>query len=108
MPQLPTFGYMIVFQDNMSDNYTMGIPEHGTIEQVVYTSYEGAKAALFECVKNFDTFIPVAYGKAFPYEAVTFDKMLEEETFAPYGWAVTEVEDEKFRIGVGLFKVRIN
>lgn len=99
---------MIVLQDNMSDNYTMGIPDQENIEQVLYTSYEGAKAALIECIKNFETFIPVAYGKAFPYEAVTFDKMLETESFALYGWVVTEVEEEKFRIGVGLYKVRIN
>jgi len=104
----PTLGYMIVLQDNMSDNYTMGIPEQNNIEQVVYTSYEGAKAALIECVKKFDTFILVAYGKAFPYENLTFEKILEEESFAPYGWAVTEYEEEKYRIGVGLFKVRIN
>ena len=105
---MPTFGYMIVLQDNMSDNYKMGIPEDNNIEQVVYTSYEGAKAALTESIKNFDTFIPVAYGRAFPYESITFEKLLETESFAPYGWVVTEYEQEKYRIGVGLFKVRIN
>jgi hypothetical protein len=101
------FGYMIVLQDNMSDNYTMGIPEADNIPQVLYTSYEDAKTALNECVKKFDTFIPVAYGKAFPYEAVTFDKMLETESFAPYGWAVTTYEDQVYRVGLGLFKVQI-
>jgi len=105
---MPTFGYMIVLQDNMSDNYAMGIPPDNIIEQVVYTSYKDAKAAIDECSKKFEAFIPVAYGKAFPYEGVSFEKMLETESFAPYGWAVTEFEGEKYRIGVGLFKMLIN
>jgi hypothetical protein len=105
---MPTFGYMIVIQDNMSDNCKWGVPDWDSIEQVVHTSYEGAKAALNECVKNFETFIPVAYGKAFPYEAATFEKLLETDFFAPYGWVVRELDDDQYRIAVGLFKVRIN
>jgi hypothetical protein len=104
---MPTFGYMIVLQDNMSNNYSLGIPEKGNIEQVVYTSYKEAKAAIEECAKEFETFIPVAYGKAFPYEESTFETTLEEDSFAPYGWAVMESDDEKYRVGVGLFKIRI-
>ncbi len=86
----------------------MGIPEKGPIEQVVYTSYKEAKAAIEACAKEFETFIPVAYGKAFPYEAANFEKMLETESFAPYGWAVMESDGEQYRVGVGLFRVRIN
>jgi hypothetical protein len=105
---MPTVAYMIVLQDNISDNYTMGIPEDENIPQVVYTTYEGAKAALNEVVKKFDKFIPVAYGKAFPYEALTFDMMLETESFAPYGWSVTQFDGEPYRVCVGLCKMRLS
>ena len=58
--------------------------------------------------KNFETFIPVAYGKAFPYDTQTFEKLLETDLFAPYGWVVRELDDEQYRIAVGLYKMRIN
>jgi hypothetical protein len=105
---MPTFGFMIVLQDNMSNNYSLGIPDKGHIEQVVYTSYKEAKAAIEACAKEFNTFIPVAYGRAFPYEALTFEGLLETESFAPYGWAVMESDEETYRVAVGLFRVRIN
>lgn len=99
---------MIVLQDNMSNNFSLGIPEKGNIEQVVYTSYKEAKATIESYAQEFETFIPVAYGKAFPYEAVTFETMLETDSFAPYGWAVMESDEEKYRVAVGLCKLRIN
>jgi hypothetical protein len=91
--------YMIVVQDNASEHYSFGVHSN-----VVYASYEEAKTALQNAAGNFDSFLPVAYGKAFPYESTSFDEMLKDG-FAPYGWGVIQTDGEVYRICIGLMKV---
>jgi len=98
-----SYGYMVVINDNASDNYTYGVAD-----QMIYTSYEAAKAALATAAEQYDTFLPVAYGSAFPYDNVTFDEEMETKSFAPLGWGVVEVEGDSFRVCLGLLRLQIN
>jgi len=101
-----SYGYIVVINDNASDNYTYGVAELG--DQVIYTSYEEAKAALAKAAEKYESFLPVAYGSAFPYDNVTFDEEIEKKSFAPLGWGVIEVEGDSFRVCVGLLRLQIN
>jgi hypothetical protein len=101
-----SYGYIVVINDNASDNYTYGLAELG--EKVIYTSYEAAKTALVEASDTYETFLHVAYGSAFPYDNVTFDEELEAKSFAPLGWGVVEVEGDTFRVCLGLLRLQIN
>lgn len=101
-----SYGYIVVVNDNASDNYTYGISEIG--DQVIYTSYEAAKKALAAAGEKYDTFLPVAYGSAFPYDNITFDEQIETKSFAPLGWGVVEVEGDSFRVCIGLLRLQIN
>ena len=100
-----TYGYILVIQDNASDSYNYGVAE--TKEQVIFTSYEAAKTALKEAAANFDSFLPVAYGSAFPYDSVTFDEEIEANGFAPLGWGLVDTGDDSMRICVGLLRMTI-
>lgn len=102
------YGYLIVIQDNASDNYTYGIPDDTDTPQVIFTSYEDAKVVLQEAAEKFDEFLPVAYGKAYPYDTVTFEEELDTKDFAPFGWGIVSTEDDKVRICVGLLRMEIN
>jgi hypothetical protein len=100
-----SYGYIVVINDNASDNYTYGVSELG--DQIIYTSYEAAKEALAAAAENYENFLPVAYGSAFPYDNVTFDEEIEAKSFAPIGWGVVEVEGDFFRVCVGLLRLQI-
>ena len=102
----PRFGYMVVVQDNASDNYTNGIPAAEDTEQVVYTSIEEAKTALMKMGENFEEIHLVAYGSAYPYDNTTFNAELEKG-FAPYGWGLVASEDGQIRICIGLLRILI-
>jgi len=99
------YGYILVIQDNASDSYTYGVAE--TDEQVIFTSYEAAKVALNQAAAKFDSFLPVAYGSAFPYDGVTFDKEIEANDFAPLGWGIVDTGDDTIRICVGLLRLTL-
>lgn len=94
--------YMIVLMDNSSDNYNYGVFENDQQPQTVYSSIDDAKAAMATIAKDFDEFMPTAYGKAFPYEATTFEQELSKKLFAPLGWGVLRSEDGVQRVCLGL------
>ena len=98
-------GYIVVIQDNASDHYSYGIPDGKNMKSTIYTSYDVAKAAIQTVSENFDEFLPVAYGKAFPYDSVTFDQELERNSYAPLGWGVINMDGEILRIGIGLLRM---
>ena len=102
------YGYLIVVKDNASENYTYGIPEAVDTPQVIFTSYEDAKVALQTAAEAFEEFLPVAYGKAYPYDAVSFDQELDAKSFAPLGWGIIRTDDGNFRICVGLLRMSLN
>jgi hypothetical protein len=95
--------YQIVLADNASDVYTFGVPNSSDTPQVVYRSLPAAQAAIQEFSRKFETFIPVAYGEAYPYEGTTFEEYLQKKGAAPYGWAVIPEEDEERPVRVGVF-----
>jgi hypothetical protein len=103
-----TYGYLIVVKDNASENYSYGIPEPADTPQVIFTSYEDAKVALQTAADGFEEFLPVAYGKAFPYDNITFDDEVEANSFAPFGWGIIRTEDGTLRVCVGLLRMSIN
>jgi hypothetical protein len=102
------YGYLVVIQDNASDNYSYGIPDDTDAPKVIFTSYEDAKVALESAAENFNEFLPVAYGKAYPYDTVTFEEELEAKDFAPFGWGIVETEDSTVRICIGLLRMEVN
>ena len=102
------YGYLVVVQDNASQNYSYGIPDGKDSEQVIFTSYENAKVAVQETADNFNEFLPVAYGKAYPYDSITFEQELDAKNFAPFGWGTVETEEDSFRICIGLLRVVLN
>jgi hypothetical protein len=103
----PSYCYLIAIKDNASDNYSYGIPDEVDAPQVVFTSLEEAKTAVQVVASKFESFIPVAYGVAFPYDSFTFEQLLQKEGFAPYGWGVIETEEESYRLCVGLVRMSL-
>ena len=103
-----TYCYLVVIQDNASENYTYGIPEEDDASQVIFSSYEDAKLALQAAADNFNEFLPVAYSKAYPYDSVTFDEELDTKGFAPFGWGIVSTEDTTARICIGLLRMSLN
>lgn len=99
---MPPTIYMIVLMDNASDNYNYGVFENEDLPHHVYSSVDTAKAAVAAIAKDFDEFMPTAYGKAFPYEATTFEQELSKKLFAPWGWGVLHSEDGVQRICIGV------
>ena len=93
--------YMIVVKE--TDEYV--IPSMPEIPTVLYTSYLDAKRALLDIVGKFDSFTPVAYGAAYPYEHTTFEKEITNAKFALLGWISIGEEDDRTRVPVGLLKV---
>ena len=102
-------GYMVVIHDSTSDSYSFAIPDEADIPQVVYSSLEEAKTAVKEASENFEEFLTVAYGQAYPYDSVTFDQQIKKASFAPYGWGIVHVEDgSTVRICMGLLRITIH
>jgi len=104
-----TTRYMIVIMDNASDSYSYGVYQDEDGKAKVFSSLDNAKKELESMAENYDEFLPTAYGKAFPYDTVTFEIQLENEGFAPWGWGwVTEDdEDEVQKICIGLLKFSV-
>jgi dTDP-D-glucose 4,6-dehydratase len=73
----------------------------------VYGTLGAAKEAVIAISKNYDEFLPTAYGAAFPYESVTFEQQLEKDGFAPWGWGVEEFEDGSHRICLGVIVLNL-
>jgi hypothetical protein len=81
------------------------IPSMPEIPTVLYTSYLDAKRALLDIVGKFESFTPVAYGAAYPYEHTTFEKEITNEKFALLGWISIGDDDDRTRVPVGLLKL---
>jgi len=104
-------GYMIVIKDPSTDAYSYGVPNVDDAPTVLYLSLGDAKRALQATATRFDSFIPVAYGEAYPYENTTFEQLLAANPFAMYGWGILLDEDDKdhpIRVGFGLMKVTVS
>jgi hypothetical protein len=102
-------GYMVVIHDSTSDSYSFALPDETDVPQVVYSSFEEAKTAVKKASENFEEFIPVAYGQAYPYDSVTFDQQINKAPFAPYGWGIVDLEDgTTVRICMGLLRITIH
>jgi hypothetical protein len=83
-------GYVLVFSD---DAYEAIFPTADTIPRRLYESQEAVKAALDAWANTFETFRPVLYGQAYPYENTTFEGELSRKGRALYGWAELRDED---------------
>ena len=104
---MPTKVYMMVVMDSASDNYDYGIPEiEGAYK--AYTSLAAAKQNLEAAAAKFEEFLPTAYGKAFPYDTITFEQQLDKDKFAPWGWGVMNTEDGVLRICIGILAVLLD
>jgi len=104
-------GYMIVIKDPSTDAYSYGVPNVDDAPTALYLSLGDAKRALQATATRFDSFIPVAYGQAYPYEKTTFEQQLAANPFAMYGWGIIvdeEDTDEHVRVGFGLLKVMVS
>jgi hypothetical protein len=100
--------YMMVVMDSASDNYNYGVPEEEGVPHKAFTSLDSAKRALEAAADKFEEFMPTAYGKAFPYDSVTFESQLEKEKFAPWGWGVINTEEGVLRICIGVIEISVN
>jgi hypothetical protein len=100
--------YMMVVMDSASDNYNYGVPEEEGVPHKAFTSLDSAKRALETAASKFEEFMPTAYGKAFPYDSVTFESQLEKEKFAPWGWGVINTEEGVLRICIGVIEISVN
>lgn len=105
--------YQIVYKDNASDIYSYGVPDNGhepAHTRVLYSSLGDAKRALSSLSKQFDSFTPVAYGQAYPYETISFDQELARSGYANFGWVTIEAEaDDEMdtRFAIGLLRLTI-
>lgn len=95
-----TYIYIIALMDNASDSYVYGLFDEESNR--AFTSLTEAKAALAKVAETYEEFLPTAYGKAYPYDATTFDELLAKEEFAPWGWGIEETDDGPQRICLGL------
>ena len=100
--------YMLVLMDSASDNYNYGIPEQEGLPHRAFTSLDVAKKALEAAAAKFEEFLPTAYGKAFPYDSVTFETELENKKFAPWGWGIMNTEEGVLRICIGVVEIAVN
>ena len=103
---------MIVIKDPSTDSYSYGVPNVDDAPTNLYLSLGDAKKGLQAMATRFDSFIPVAYGQAFPYEGTTFEQQLSANPFAMYGWGILEDEDADeegahIRVGFGILKVHV-
>lgn len=99
--------YMIVLMDNASDSYNYGVHEDQELPNRVYLSLTAVKDELASISEEYEEFLHTAYGVAFPYDSVTFDEQLENEGFAPWGWAVLNNEDGVQRVCLGVITLNV-
>lgn len=101
--------FLIVLSDGISDLYSYSIPDRQDALNRVYLTYGDARRGLEIYTKTLEGFLPVAYGEAFPYENVSFEKLLIEKGYATYGWRLVLDDEtgETLRLSVGLLKIPI-
>jgi hypothetical protein len=85
-------GYVLVFSD---EDYDAVFPAAEAVPRVLYPTAAAATAAIQTWAKTFDSFRPVLYGQAYPYEGTTFLGELAQKGRALYGWAELTDEDEE-------------
>ena len=96
-------GYIVCFTD---EDYEAIFPAADAVPRAIYRSREDAEAALQQWVKSFETFKPVLYGEAFPYDKTTAAKELETKGRALYGWVSLEDEDgDELRYGLCIVSI---
>ncbi len=101
--------FMIVISDGISDLYSYSIPERTDAPNKIFLTYGDARRALEKYAGTLEGFLPVAYGEAFPYENVSFEKLLVEKGYATYGWMLVADDEtgETLRISIGLLRLGI-
>lgn len=100
-----SMGYMVCFTDS---DYEAIFPDADAVPRYVHRTLAAAEAALQEWVKTFDTFKPVLYGEAFPYDSTTPAKELEKKGRAMYGWVTLEDEDgDELCYGLCIVSVKV-
>jgi hypothetical protein len=101
--EMPCF--QIVLDEGETAISTHTIPKDALIPKKVYMNYSTALDALKQYTAKLESFIPVAYGQAFPYDTVTFEQLIYQKGFAIYGWMLVRMQDDEetqMRVGVGL------
>ena len=99
---------MIVYSDTASDLYTFGVPRKEDHPPTLYSSLDAAKRVLSDMAKKYQRFVPVAYGKCYPYEETTFERHLAVNGSAPFGWGTFYDGDDEYSVGIHLLRVAIN
>ena len=100
--------YILGIADNASDLYSWGIPSFTDTPAAVYSSPAAATLAAAALAENFDTFLPVQYGTTYPYEAITFEEVLQTKGAAPFGWGIVEdTRGKKGRIGIQIIRLAL-
>lgn len=101
--ELPCF--QIVLDEGLSGICSHTIPNKDLAPKKVYMQYNTAMEVLKLYAQKLSSFIPVAYGQAFPYDTVSFEQLLYEKGYATYGWFLVnsnDEEEEQMRVGIGL------
>ena len=95
--------YQIVLDEGETVISTYTVPKDNIAPKKIYMNYSVALEALRQLTGRMESFIPVAYGQAFPYDTVSFEHLLYQKGYATYGWMMIKDEEEnEVRIGVGL------
>lgn len=95
--------YQIVLDEGETLISMHTVPKDEIAPKKVFMNYNIAIEALRQIGARLDSFIPVAYGQAFPYETVSFEQLLYQKGYATYGWMmVKDDDDNQVRIGIGL------
>ena len=87
--------YLVILADSASS--TEFYLSEGT--RTVYSTYEGALAALKGSLDTFDA-TPILYGEVFPYERITFRDHLDQKGYAFYAYGTREDDDSSMAIGL--------
>ena len=101
-------GFQIVLSDGGTEVSTYSIPNSDLVPTKVYATFQDAKQALEQISSKLPHFYPVAYGQAFPYENLSFGKLLYEKGYAAYGWFTLDADDDEgagLRVCLGLLRV---
>lgn len=74
----------------------------------VYRSVEAAKKGVQEAAASYPSFLPVAYGVAYPFEHTSFEAELQQKGFAVFGWGITTDEDgDEVRTPISVLRMSV-
>jgi hypothetical protein len=74
----------------------------------VYRSIDSAKKGVQEAAASYPSFLPVAYGVAYPFEQTSFESELQQKGFAVFGWGVTaDDEGDEVRTAISVLRLSV-